>query len=233
MPDLVPLLHGASQSLPSVGGRGSTDVKVEFGGCPGGGPRWAFRPSFTCVTFLREPLSRAISFYHDKLPIESERLPFGRMSLAQQLQLIQYHNVSSAMVSFLSRRQSDDADALVPSLKDAMAVLDRCVVGVQDRMMESYRVINYAFPWLHLPVSQEGQSNSIRLTHPSSHIEPRDLSEKTQQILRSFLYPDVLLYEHAVKRFELQLADFRRAGRASHVPVPRHHSDHAIKTQHS
>jgi len=174
-------------------------------------PRWVAEPreaTFTCVIFLREPLSRTISWYHDKRAEAARVLPFANMSLLDQLALIQRYELGSAMVRWLSTSAPGprnvtlhpfDPQRGVPSINRAKAFLDKCTIGLQDRVSESYRAISHAFPWLKLP------SQEARVEHPSSHIQPGQLSGDAQVVLRSFLYPDILLYTYALERFEQQL----------------------------
>jgi len=180
-PDLVQLLHTDSLS-------------------PGlaHGSRWQGGiPSFRCVTFLREPLSRAISWYHDKLPVKAELLPFGNMSMQQRFDLFAKYRVGSQMVAFLSARQSE------PSLPEAKAMLHSCVFGLLERLEDSYAIISSMFPWLALPVKGKAILHSHR--HTSSHISIDEISTYHQAILRQRLALDVELYEHALLRFENQV----------------------------
>jgi len=206
MPDLVDAL-AKHNSMDRIGSMTKEHCRVDQNVV--GTPRWpeGENPAFDCVTFLREPLDRSISWYQDKLiDTGAATTKFINLSMSERLHVLRHHNVGGHQTAWLANIDLHEETNPHAALAAAKAMVDRCVVGIFEKRSASNELIGATFPWIHMPLE-----NNVPHLHPSSHMRVADFSPSEQEQLRHILQPDLTLYHYALQQFNLRWQNFVRA----------------------
>jgi hypothetical protein len=181
------------------------------------------RPPYV-ITLLRDPIARALSTYSYtrsfpadyKLP-ETPRLPRARdreasavtrewWRLAPQYDLGELISHAPEVArEILGNRQARALCACSPGderLTDAINALERCdFVGLTERLDESLDWLARRLGWRELhPLPRSNVSGT--------RVRPEEIDPETLETLARLTEVDRGLYQHAVERFERQLAEW-------------------------
>lgn len=173
--------------------------------------------TFACVTMVREPLSRIISYYYERI-----YPAWGRRNLSLADPALVRDKLSTFRIS--SQQGVHDEGAINTtwgvlcgntraargecSLAEATERLQtQCLVGVHERRQDTCSLFTRALPWLQWNCSANQRSTRDRRTN-QNHEGVSDLPAPIDRVLHQLAEPtDLPLYAIAEAVFERQLYD--------------------------
>mmetsp|Transcript_2496 Transcript_2496/g.3446 ORF Transcript_2496/g.3446 Transcript_2496/m.3446 type:complete len:328 (-) Transcript_2496:209-1192(-) len=172
--------------------------------------------NYTCLTILREPVSRVISCWNYRLvshirnlkPLGSQNVSFVRKVLPTALSDVgegcnnEFARVfsSSGKADMKMNTLTSDNTASVAVefvLNETLNHMSRCVIGVLERCEDTAKAVSYFLPWF--------KSFSCKV-HMNKNRLDKTIYPKMEDELRRQNHLDVVVYELANKLLDAQVA---------------------------